>query len=94
MKGILLLGSRRRTSQFGYGTSGLNGGWSRRSSLALLEAAVDSGIRHSDTAPLYGLGSAEDVVGEFLARHPGTAFPSTSQRCEEETSVPILGKPE
>jgi hypothetical protein len=33
--------------------------------------AFDSGIRHFDTAPLYGLGSAEDVMGEFLVRHRG-----------------------
>jgi aryl-alcohol dehydrogenase-like predicted oxidoreductase len=71
MKGVLLPGSRRRTSRLGYGTSGLHGGWSRRSSLALLEAAFDSGIRHFDTAPLYGLGSAEDVVGQFLVSHRG-----------------------
>lgn len=71
VKEVVLPGSRRRTSRFGYGTSGLHGGWSRRSSLALLEAAFDSGIRHFDTAPLYGLGSAEDVVGQFLARHRG-----------------------
>lgn len=69
MKDVLLPGSQRATSRFGYGTSGLHGGWSKRSSLALLEAAFDSGIRHFDTAPMYGLGAAEEVVGEFIARH-------------------------
>jgi Predicted oxidoreductases (related to aryl-alcohol dehydrogenases) len=40
-----------------------------RGPLRLLEAAFDAGIRHFDTAPLYGLGSAERCFGEFLARH-------------------------
>ncbi len=37
---------------------------------ALLEAAWDSGIRHFDTAPHYGLGLAERRVGAFLATKP------------------------
>ena len=41
----------------------------RKESLALLEAAYDSGMRHFDVAPMYGDGAAEGCVGEFLARH-------------------------
>lgn len=33
--------------------------------LALLAAAYESGIRHFDTAPLYGWGAAEDLLGAF-----------------------------
>ena len=36
--------------------------------LALLETALDSGISHFDTAPLYGWGEAEPLLGEIAAR--------------------------
>src|SRR5262249_24201562 len=39
---------------------------STKERLALLECAFDSGVRHFDTAPLYGYGEAERVLGEFL----------------------------
>lgn len=66
---IALPGSGRVTTRIGIGTSGLHGGWGRRESLRILDAAYEHGLRHVDTAPLYGLGYAESVVGEFLARH-------------------------
>lgn len=65
---ILLPGSTTPTTRLGYGTSGLHGGFARRASLRLLEESFERGVRHFDTAPLYGLGAAEGVVGEFLAR--------------------------
>jgi D-threo-aldose 1-dehydrogenase len=71
MKQVLLPGSERKTSRLGYGTSGLHGGLSKRASLRLLETAFDAGVRHFDTAPMYGLGDSEAIVGEFLARHRG-----------------------
>jgi D-threo-aldose 1-dehydrogenase len=61
-----------RTTALGFGMSSLNGGvLERRTSLRLLDAAYDAGIRHFDTAPLYGLGQAESVLGEFLRRRGG-----------------------
>jgi diketogulonate reductase-like aldo/keto reductase len=36
--------------------------------MALLEAAFDAGIRHFDTAPIYGVGASERILGDFLAR--------------------------
>ena len=33
--------------------------------LRLLEAAFDQGVRHFDTAPLYGMGMAEEVLAAF-----------------------------
>jgi D-threo-aldose 1-dehydrogenase len=50
----------------GYGCSQLMGGITRRESIALLQTALDAGIRHFDTAPSYGYGHAESVVGEAL----------------------------
>lgn len=66
---ILLPGSEVSTTRLGYGTSGLHGGFAKRASLRLLEESFERGVRHFDTAPLYGLGAAEGVVGEFLTRH-------------------------
>jgi len=71
MKHVALPGGEQKTSRLGYGTSGLHGGLSKRASLRLLETAFDAGVRHFDTAPMYGLGDSEAIVGEFLARHRG-----------------------
>lgn len=38
-----------------------------RESVALVEAALALGIRHFDTAPSYGLGASEDVLGVSLS---------------------------
>jgi len=55
----------------------------------LLETAFACGVRHFDVAPSYGLGSAEEVLGEFAARHRGeitiatkfgSARPASAQR--------------
>jgi D-threo-aldose 1-dehydrogenase len=50
----------------GYGCSQLMGGITRAESIALLETAFDAGIRHFDTAPSYGYGQSERVLGEAL----------------------------
>ena len=55
--------------RLGFGGAGLAGGPSRKHSQHLLETAFEHGIRHFDVAPSYGLGGAEDVLGEFAARH-------------------------
>lgn len=41
---------------------------------ALFEAAWDSGVRHFDTAPHYGLGLAEERLGAFLQTKPREEF--------------------
>ena len=46
-----------------FGCSRVTGGASLRASSALLRQLLDGGIRHFDTAPSYGLGMAEEVVG-------------------------------
>lgn len=53
-------------SRFGFGTSGIMGAaLSRSGRLRLLETAFDQGIHHFDTAPLYGQGEAEALLGVF-----------------------------
>jgi len=58
-----------RTSVLGLGTANFGARLRERERQRLLEAALAAGIRHVDTAPLYGDGSAEASVGRFVARH-------------------------
>jgi D-threo-aldose 1-dehydrogenase len=53
-------------AKLGFGTSQLMGRIGRKQSLRLMEVAYAAGIRHFDTAPLYGLGATEAMVGEFV----------------------------
>jgi D-threo-aldose 1-dehydrogenase len=46
---------------------------------AVLEAAWDSGIRHFDTAPHYGLGLSERRLGAFLATRPRGEYVITTK---------------
>lgn len=68
MTKVILPGTLRSTSSIGFGTSGLSGELTYKESIALLEAAFDAGIRHFDTAPIYGLGASEKILGDFLVR--------------------------
>lgn len=55
----------------GFGCAGLAQLPDERGRQALLEAAYESGIRHFDVARMYGLGTAEGVLGRFLAGREG-----------------------
>lgn len=54
-----------------FGCARLAGGVEAKASSRLLERALNAGIRHFDTAPSYGLGGAEQVVGEVIGNDPG-----------------------
>lgn len=54
------------TSRLGFGCAYLTGGLELRASRRLVDTALDAGYRHFDTAPLYGIGTAEDVLGAAL----------------------------
>ncbi len=70
-------------SPIGIGTwamGGSNGGlgWSAQSdadSLSTLERVIEHGVNWIDTAPLYGLGHAEEIVGKFLRHIPVSRRP-------------------
>ena len=51
----------------GFGTTSFMGLRSSKERLALLEIAFEAGIRHFDTAPAYGYGEAERILGDFIA---------------------------
>lgn len=66
METIKLADTARTTTRLGFGCGALGSGVSRSASLRLLHAAFEAGIRHFDVAPMYGLGAAESILGEFL----------------------------
>lgn len=59
-----------RTTQFGLGCGQLVGRFTLRESRRIVETALDLGIRHFDTAPSYGMGTSEEVLGQVLAGVP------------------------
>lgn len=75
--------SELRISPIGMGTWAIAGpgweyGWGSQDdqqSLATLEYAVDRGVNWIDTAAVYGLGHAEDIVGRLLQRLPASRRP-------------------
>jgi aryl-alcohol dehydrogenase-like predicted oxidoreductase len=54
-------------SQLGFGCARLFGGVEKRQASGLLEHAYELGIRHFDTAPSYGHGQSENVLGDVFA---------------------------
>ena len=52
--------------RLGFGCGRLKGGHEKANALRLVHAALDMGLRHFDTAPPYGLGMSEAVLGEAL----------------------------
>jgi len=54
------------TDRLGFGSAALTSMRSYRAIRRLLDIAFESGITHFDTAPLYGQGYSEKIVGEFL----------------------------
>ena len=69
--GRLLIGKpfSRDVPSLGFGCAWLSGGRRAQTSLRLVEAAFDSGIRYFDIARMYMLGGAEGVLGQFLPKH-------------------------
>lgn len=58
--------------------------------LRLLEHAFDQGIRHFDTAPLYGMGLAEEVVGRFARGRRGEITITTKFGLAPRALPPLL----
>lgn len=54
-------------SRFVFGTGSLHHVSTRKAQSGLLSTAIDGGFTHFDTAPYYGFGLAESVLGEVLA---------------------------
>jgi aryl-alcohol dehydrogenase-like predicted oxidoreductase len=67
MTAVRLPGTGLVTSMLGYGTAGFGTSLSEGERQRLLAAALDAGVTHFDTAPLYGQGTAEASLGRFVA---------------------------
>lgn len=63
---------QEKKSQLGFGTASLTSIKSYRESLSLLNCAYDKGISLFDTAPLYGKGYAELILGKFIRNKRST----------------------
>ena len=64
----------RTVSVIGLGTWQLGADWGEVAdddALATLEAAAQAGVTFLDTADVYGDGRSEQLIGRFLAAHPG-----------------------
>ncbi len=66
-------GTGVQASAVGFGLWGISGQWeggtNDREAVKALHAAMDAGINFFDTAPVYGLGHAEEVLGKALIGH-------------------------
>jgi aryl-alcohol dehydrogenase-like predicted oxidoreductase len=72
---INIKGTPLQSSRIGLGTWAI-GGWmwggtDEKESIRTIHAALDQGINLIDTAPIYGYGRSEEIVGEALRQHGG-----------------------
>lgn len=81
--------------------AGFYGAISETDSHKLLDAALDAGIDHVDTANVYGMGTSEAIIGSFLKRYAGkggmpfriatkasiTRDPDTGTRCFDNSAT-------
>lgn len=59
--------SNEFVAKLGFGCGRIVGGASLKESTELIQTALDLGIMHFDVAPSYGLGTAEEALGQILA---------------------------
>jgi aryl-alcohol dehydrogenase-like predicted oxidoreductase len=67
---INIAGSKVAITRVGFGCARVYGYSELKTSARVIEAALAAGIRHFDTAPSYGGGESESVLGELLAGLP------------------------
>ena len=78
-------------SVVGLGTWQLGSDWgevSEDDALAVLEATADAGVTFFDTADVYGDGKSEQVIGKFLAAHPGAGITVATKMGRRVDQVP------
>ena len=54
--------STDRKVEFGFGTVSITSLKNKKQVFKLLDAVYDNGIRHFDTAPIYGQGYSEKII--------------------------------
>src|ERR1700738_2010832 len=73
MKHHLFGATRRQVSAIGQGTWYIENG-DRARAVAALRRGLDLGMTHIDTAEMYGMGAAEELVGEAIADRRDEVF--------------------
>lgn len=73
MEKVLIAGTRLRASRIGLGTWAM-GGWmwggtDEQEAIRTIHAALERGINLIDTAPVYGFGKSEEIIGRALAEY-------------------------
>lgn len=66
MQRITLANTGITISRIGFGCASLTAHNDRAKAISVLNAALDAGITHFDTARLYGMGHSESILGEFI----------------------------
>jgi aryl-alcohol dehydrogenase-like predicted oxidoreductase len=73
MEYVKLNSLKREASRIGLGTWSIGGfmwgGTDEQAALQTIRAALERGINFIDTAPAYGFGHAEEIVGRALAQY-------------------------
>jgi len=72
MEKLILSGTEIQTSRIGLGTWAI-GGWlwggtDEKDSIRTIQSALDRGINLIDTAPVYGFGRSEEIIGKALSK--------------------------
>lgn len=81
----------RQVSAVGLGTWQLGADWgevSEADALAVLEASAAAGVTFYDTADVYGDGRSEQIVGRFVAAHPGAGLTVATKMGRRAEQVP------
>src|SRR5579863_9235505 len=94
MEYSLIPGTRRSPSRIGLGTWAI-GGWEWGGpdddhAVAAIHRALDADITLIDTAPIYGQGHAEEVVGKALAGRRDSVIVATKVGLEWNSNGDVL----
>jgi aryl-alcohol dehydrogenase-like predicted oxidoreductase len=68
---------KEELSVIGYGAWGISGAWGEQDNaqyIKTIHTALDQGINVIDTAPIYGFGSSEDLVGKAIKDRRSKVF--------------------
>jgi len=88
MKRVMLGRSNLEISVIGLGAWAIGGpweyGWGKqddKESIATIRGSLEKGVNWIDTAPAYGLGHSENVIGKFLEEIPPADRPFIFTKC-------------
>ena len=89
---VQLPGTDIRTTALGFGCANLFRCPSRGDRLRMLSGAFDRGVRHFDTAPMYGLGLSEPELGHFARGRRDEVVIATKFGIEPTMAARALGR--